>query len=525
MATDEWVLDASQPLRPHQRPIIHTLKNLQRAPLLDTVVDHEDPRLSHMDPVGPEFFVGWPVLYDQPPRARLDVVGRHEADVLQRLDERRRLVRERHGKQRALLSTALVEGRPQAPGRDHGLRRPPERGVLRRTERSAARELAAVLGGGRVPQEVAEVACCLIGARDHDHEDGQRGQAAHQPEGPFAARAARRGRRPAAPAREGPPVLRFAGRRANNRAAAFFARSRPASNRAFVSLRSDAARSRASRMLCKSSRCRRRVAEASSSSAFTRASAWSCDRRRRHPCGDPGLLRFNGSESKDDAGLGRVASLDVTTGGFVRGFSGGHSFAGGAVGGLCDLEGGGEMRRARSSKEGRGEPARGLPEDGFEPSAVARGPTGVQTSDGASCDSLARRSSSLFSRGSSVMELSELSSSSRDPDVTGARCARCVGGRAPGGVVRGMGGGGRRGFRRCSAAWMAARAVGDRFSSTGGRGAFCGVGRRLATSCSSSVRDIMSGSRSRTIFSRFRLRSRQCCDSLRSRLALGDEFQ
>ena len=53
----------------------------------------------------------------------------------------------------------------------------------------------------------------------------------------------------------------------------------------------------------------------------------------------------------------RVASLDVTSGGFVRGFSGGHSFAGGAVGGLCDLEGGGEMRRARSSKEGRGEPA------------------------------------------------------------------------------------------------------------------------------------------------------------------------
>ena len=81
------------------------------------------------------------------------------------------------------------------------------------------------------------------------------------------------------------------------------------------------------------------------------------------------------------------------------------------------------MRRARSNKEGRGEPARGLPED-FAPSAVARGPTGVQTSDGASCDSLARRSSSLFSRGSSVMELSELSSSSRDPDVTGARGAR-----------------------------------------------------------------------------------------------------
>ena len=243
-----------------------------------------------------------------------------------------------------------------------------------------------------------------------------------------------------------PLVLRFAGRRASKRAAAFFARSRPASNRAFVSLRSDAALSLASRMLWRSSRCRRRVAEASSSRAFTRASAWSCERRRRQPCGDPGLLRFKGSESNDDAGLGRVASLDVTTGGFVRGFSGGHSFAGGAVGGLCDLEGGGEMRRARSNKEGRGEPARGLPED-FEPSAVARGPTGVQTSDGASCDSLARRSSSLFSRGSSVMELSELSSSSRDPDVTGARCARCVGGRAPGGVARGVGGGGRRGLR------------------------------------------------------------------------------
>ena len=194
----------------------------------------------------------------------------------------------------------------------------------------------------------------------------------------------------------------------------------------------------------------------------------------------------------------------------MRGFSGGHSFAGGAVGGLCDLEGGGEMRRARSKSEGRGEPARGLPDDDFEPSAVARGPTGVQTSDGASCDSLARRSSSLFSRGSSVMELSELSSSSREPDVTGARCARCVGGRAPpGGVVRGMGGGGRRGLRRCSAAWMAARAVGDRFSSTGGRGAFCGVGRRLATSCSSSVRDIMSGSRSRTIFLVYT--AFQCC--------------
>ena len=72
------------------------------------------------------------------------------------------------------------------------------------------------------------------------------------------------------------------------------------------------------------------------------------------------------------------------------------------------------------------------------------------------------------------MELSELSSSSRDPDVTGAR-ARCVGGRAPGGVVRGMGGGGRRGLRRCSAAWMAARAVGDRFSSTGAAAPF---GRR-----------------------------------------------
>ena len=41
----------------------------------------------------------------------------------------------------------------------------------------------------------------------------------------------------------------------------------------------------------------------------------------------------------------------------MRGFSGGHSFAGGAVGGLCDREGGGEMRRARSSNDGRGEPA------------------------------------------------------------------------------------------------------------------------------------------------------------------------
>ena len=58
-------------------------------------------------------------------RARaLDVVGRHEANILERLDEGRRLVRERHRKQRALVRTALVEGRPQAPGRDHGLRRP-----------------------------------------------------------------------------------------------------------------------------------------------------------------------------------------------------------------------------------------------------------------------------------------------------------------------------------------------------------------------------------------------------------------
>ena len=76
------------------------------------------------------------------------------------------------------------------------------------------------------------------------------------------------------------------------------------------------------------------------------------------------------------------------------------------------------MRRARSSNDGRGEPARGLPDD-FAPN-VSTGPTGVQTSLGASITSLARRSSSLFSRGSSVMELSELSSSSRDPDVTGA---------------------------------------------------------------------------------------------------------
>ena len=62
-----------------------------------------------------------------------------------------------------------------------------------------------------------------------------------------------------------------------------------------------------------------------------------------------------------------------------------------------------------------------------------------------------------------------------------------------------MGGGGRRGLRRCSAALIASKAVGDRFSSTGARGAFWGVGRRLATSCSSSVRDIMSGSLSKTI--------------------------